>query len=76
MSYELSKEEKIAIIDQHLKSLEYNKYNLRISLLELSSGIPAKKESIEDLQNQITSINSKQKVLINELESLEENNDG
>jgi len=76
MSYELSKEEKSNIINQHLKNLEYNKYTLRISLLEMNSGFIVKKESIQDIEDQILSINSKQKALLKELNSLEEKDNG
>lgn len=70
MAYQLTNEEKISIIDQHLKILEYNKYNLKISLLEMISGNMAKPESISDMELQIDSINKKQKALIQEIDTL------
>jgi hypothetical protein len=70
MAYQLTNEEKISIIDQHLKILEYNKYNLKISLLEMISGNMAKPESISDLELQIDSINKKQKALTQELDTV------
>jgi predicted nucleic acid-binding Zn-ribbon protein len=70
MAYQLTNEEKISIIDQHLKILEYNKYNLKISLLEMLAGNIAKPESISDLEIQIDSINKKQNALIQELDTL------
>lgn len=76
MSYELSKEEKSNIINQHLKNLEYNKYTLRISLLEMNAGVVVKKEAVQDIEDQIISIGSKQKALLKELDSLEETNNG
>jgi len=76
MAYKLTSEEKALIINQHLKNLEFNKYGLRVSLIEMGSGISAKKESIEDMENQISSINAKQNALIIELNSLEESIDG
>lgn len=33
MTYELSNEEKISIIEQHVKNLEYSKYNLEAALI-------------------------------------------
>jgi len=37
MSTELTKEEKIQIINNHIKNLKTNKYNLEVSLIEESS---------------------------------------
>jgi hypothetical protein len=77
VSYQLSKEEKSLIINQHLKNLEYSKYNLRISLLELNSDANTKTEHIENLQSQVALITKKQDTLIEELNLLEdeENNE-
>jgi len=72
MTYELTNEEKISIIDQHLKNLEYNRYNLEISVLELTSGTNPKQESITDIQAQIDSIIAQQTALNAEIASLTE----
>ena len=37
MSIELTKEEKIQIINNHIKNLKTNKYNLEVSLIEENS---------------------------------------
>jgi len=37
MSSELTTEEKNGIIDQHLKNLSQNKYNLYLTILEIQS---------------------------------------
>ena len=70
MVYELTNEEKISIIDQHLKNLEYNRYNLEISMIELNSGTNPKQESIDDLQSDISSIVAQQSALAAVLASL------
>jgi hypothetical protein len=70
MVYELTNEEKISIIDQHLKNLEYNRYNLEISMIELTSGTIQKQDSIENLQAEIDSIVSQQTALAAEKVSL------
>jgi hypothetical protein len=72
MTYELTNAEKISIIDQHLKNLEYNRYNLEISVLELTSGTNPKQESITDIQAQIDSIVAQQTALNAEIASLTE----
>ena len=70
MTYELTNEEKISIISQHLKNLEYSKYNLEVSMLELTSGTNPKQESITDTQAQIDSIVAQQTALNAEVASL------
>jgi len=70
MVYTLSNEEKISIIEQHLKNLEYNRYNLEISMIEITSATAPKEESVENLQAEIDSIASQQSALAAELASL------
>ena len=70
MVYELTNEEKISIIDQHLKNLEYNRYNLEVSMIELTSGTIQKEESIETLQSEIDSLVLQQTALATERASL------
>ena len=72
MTYELTNAEKISIIDQHLKNLEYNRYNLQVSILELTSATNPKQESIDDIQAQIDSIVAQQTALNAEVASLTE----
>jgi transcriptional regulator NrdR family protein len=70
MTYELTNAEKISIIHQHLKNLEYNRYNLEVSILELTSATNPKQDSIEDVQAEIDSIVSQQTALNAEVASL------
>jgi hypothetical protein len=70
MVYTLTNEEKISIIEQHLKNLEYNRYNLEISMIEITSATSPKEESVENLQAEIDSIASQQAALAAELASL------
>jgi hypothetical protein len=59
MVYTLTNAEKADIIDQHLKGLEYSKFNLEITLVEESS-VPEPKESIvNDIQSQLDDVNLK-----------------
>ena len=72
MTYQLTNTEKISIIHQHLKNLEYNRYNLEVSIMELTSGTNPKQESIDDVQAQIDSIVAQQTALNAEVASLTE----
>lgn len=55
----LSNQEKIAIIDQHLKNAEYNKYNLEISLIEENASVNKNEDAISSLTDQISAISLK-----------------
>jgi hypothetical protein len=76
MSYTLTNEEKVGIIEQHLKTLEYNKYNLRVTMLTLSADPNSKAQNIKDLERQIETITQKQDVLFKELDSLNGEDNG
>jgi len=65
MTIQLSKEEKIQIINNHIKSLSYTKYNLEIDILQenaksapVSSSITAFENQVEDIQGQISALNT------------------
>lgn len=70
MAYVLTNEEKIGIVEQHLRNLEYSKFNVSISLIEESSITPVKQELIDDLEKQIADINAKIESLVAELATL------
>jgi hypothetical protein len=70
MGYTLTKEEKIDIINQHLKNLEYSKYNSQISLVEESAAIEPQSILIDEINGQIDNISAKTSALLSEIESL------
>jgi hypothetical protein len=70
MVYILTKEEKINIINQHLKNLEYSKFNSEISLVEESAAVQPQQILIDEIQGQIDNINAKQSALLLEISSL------
>ena len=70
MVYILTKEEKIDIINQHLKNLEYSKFNSEMSLVEESAAVQPQQILIDEIQGQIDSINAKQEALLSEIDSL------
>jgi hypothetical protein len=67
----LTNEDKIDIINQHKKNLEYSKYYIEISLLQENSIEVPEKEKITLLNNQMLDVNSKIAVLEKELLSLQ-----
>lgn len=67
----LSNEEKIEIIQQHLKNVEYNVYNITISILEENSVLVPNTISIDALEQQLDDLNSKTTALTAELGKLQ-----
>lgn len=65
MTINLTKDEKAQIINNHIKSLAYTKYNLEIDVLQenaksapVASSITAFEDQIEDIEGQITALNT------------------
>lgn len=70
MTYTLTVEERTDIIDQHLRSLAFKKYNLEISLLEEEAAQIPSQGIIEDLNKQLLNANAQIVALTEEKESL------
>jgi hypothetical protein len=65
MTINLTKDEKAQIINNHIKSLSYTKYNLETDILQenakfapVASSIAAFQDQIEDIQGQISALNT------------------
>lgn len=70
MVYTLTNQEKSEIISQHIKALEYSKFNHQVNLIEENS-IPEPASSIvTDIQNQIENANLKIAALVLELSEI------
>jgi hypothetical protein len=67
MTYELTNEEKEAVINQHSRSLEYAKYNVQVSLKVENAVSTPNTTTIDDLNTQLADINAKLVVLAAEL---------
>lgn len=72
MSELLTNEEKISVVNQHLKNLEYNKYNVELSLMEENSTTQINDDIILSLNEQLVSINAKINILQQEITALTE----
>jgi hypothetical protein len=66
----LSNEEKAGIINQHLKNLHYNKFNLEISIIEETSKATPETAALTNLNTQIADFNSRITALEAELDKL------
>lgn len=65
MSIELSKEEKVQIINSHMRTLAFNKYNAEIDIVQEnaktepnSASIASYNSQIAEIDNQIAALNS------------------
>jgi hypothetical protein len=70
MSTLLSNEEKTGIINQHLRNLHYNKFNLEISIIEETAKATPETAALTNLNTQIADFNSRITALEAELDKL------
>lgn len=70
MSTTLTNEEKITIVSQHIKNVEYSLYNLGLSLLEEDSVSSPDADKISSLNSQIADLNLQKTALTTELSTL------
>jgi hypothetical protein len=59
MTIELSKEEKVSIVNQHIKTLVYNKYDYQISIKEEQSVETPSTSRIDSLNAKIAEVDAK-----------------
>lgn len=71
MTIELTNEEKAGIVQQHLKNLAYNKYNLQTTLTELNAVQNPSAADILEIESQIETVDTKISALSTELSSLQ-----
>ncbi len=56
MTTQLTNEEKISIINSHLKNLEYNKFNIEMSIVEEEAKSTPDSSTLSSLNSQISEI--------------------
>lgn len=57
MTTQLTNEEKIGIINSHLKNLEYNKFNIDMSIVEENAKSTPDSSTLSSLNSQLSEIN-------------------
>jgi hypothetical protein len=70
MTYELTNDEKRNIVNQHLRNLEYSKFNVEISLVEENADPSPNQENLDSLAGQLATINGKMEALTAELAAI------
>jgi hypothetical protein len=66
----LTNEEKLAIVNQHLKSVDYALYSLSLDLLEAQSATSPDVDQVASINSKITEATAKRTVLNAEKDSL------
>lgn len=73
MTYTLTNDEKLTIINQHLRTLAFSKYNIEMSLLEENSVEGSRSsEVLLSLQTQLEDVDAKIEALVSESNALAE----
>lgn len=70
MTIELSTEEKVAIVEQHVKNISYSQYNAQVSLIEANAATVKNTELIASLNDQISDFGKQISALQAEIDSL------
>lgn len=70
MTIELTAEEKIGIVEQHIKNIAYSLYNTQMSLLEANASTTKNTELIASLNDQISDCGKQISALQAEIDSL------
>lgn len=66
----LTNEDKIAILNQHIKNLAYSLYNIEVSKIEANAATAPNASTISSLTAQATELNAQIDALQEELDSL------
>jgi hypothetical protein len=70
MTIELTNEEKLGLVAQHIKSVDYSLYGLQLDLLELQAVPNADASQVSNINSRITLLNTKRAALVEEKDSL------
>jgi septal ring factor EnvC (AmiA/AmiB activator) len=70
MSIDLTNEEKLSIVSQHIKNVEHSLYNLNLSLIEENAVSSPDATKISSLNDQLADLNAQKTALQSELSKL------
>lgn len=74
MTVELTNAEKASVVEQHLKSLAFNEYNLVLSIEEANAAATPNETNIDSLNIQLSDVRAQKAALQGELANLKEDN--
>lgn len=67
----LTNADKLNIVNQHMKSIDFQVYNLQLDLIEANAESPVNSETVSTLTGRINVLNAKRAALELEAETLE-----
>ena len=70
MTIELTNEEKLGIVEQHIKSIDYGIYGIQLDLIELNATSAPDASQVTNLNTRLTALNAKRVALVTEKNSL------
>jgi len=70
MTIELTNEEKLGIVEQHIKSIDYGIYGIQLDLIELNATSAPEASQVTNLNTRLTALNAKRTALVTEKNSL------
>jgi hypothetical protein len=70
MAIELTNEDKLGIVNQHIRSIDYSIYGLQLDLLEAQAVGESDASTIANINSRIAAQNSKRAALVTEKNSL------
>jgi hypothetical protein len=68
----LTNADKLSVVNQHIKGIDFQLYNLELDLLEANAEATPNSENISSINGRVTSLNAKRAVLAAEALELEE----
>jgi len=70
MTIELTNEEKLGIVEQHIKSIDYGIYGIQLDLIEINATSAPDASQVTNLNTRLTALNAKRVALVTEKNSL------
>ena len=70
MTIELTNEEKLGIIEQHIKTIDYGIYGIQLDLIEINAIATPDASQITNLNTRLTALNAKRAAIVTEKNSL------
>ena len=72
MSNTLTNEEKLSVVNQHIKSVDFSIYGVELDLIEENASSQPNAEYVTSLNQRLSSLNAKKSALTTEAASLTE----
>jgi len=67
----LTNEDKLNLVNQHIKSIDYQAYNLELDLIEANAESPVNSDSVSTLNTRMNALEAKRTALESEAATLE-----